>query len=87
MTEVRNLFADQQPPGPSAEVIGPDYVAAARAIAAICATRMLLLIAVLTGCAIWLYVCYDPTRDRLYAAIAFSLVFVGPQVALYWRRG
>ena len=84
---VRKLFTDEQPAGPEASDIGADYVAAARAIAQICATRMLLLIAVLTGCAIWLYVCVDPTRDRLYAAIAFSIVFVGPQVALYWRRG
>ena len=84
---VRRLFTDEQPAGPEADDIGPDYVAAARAIAAICATRMLLLIAVITGAIIWGYTIYDPQRDRLFAAIAFSLVFVGPQVALYWRRG
>ena len=45
----------------------------ARAIAVICAVRMLLLVAVLTGSAIWLYTIYNPERDRLYAAVAFSL--------------
>ena len=56
-------------------------------IAAVCATRMLLMIAVVTGAAIWAWTIYDPTRERLYAAVAYSLVFVLPQVALYWRRG
>lgn len=83
---VTTLFSDKQP-GPDAETIGPSYIEMARAIAAICAVRMLLLIAVLTGSAIWLYVCYDPTRDRLYAAIAYSIVFVLPQVVLFYRRG
>jgi len=86
MTEVRNLFADRQP-GPEAEDITRDFVATARAIAAIAATRMLLLIAVLTGAAIWGFTIIDPTRDRLYAAVAFSIVFLLPQVALYWKRG
>lgn len=86
MTEVRQLFADSQP-GPEAEDIGPSFIEAARAIARICATRMLLMICVVTGSIIWAYVCFDPTRERLYAAVAFSLFFVMPQVALYWRRG
>ena len=84
--EPTRLFTDAQP-GLSTQDIGPDLVRTARAIAAICATRVLLLIAVLTGAAIWCYTIYDPQRDRLYAAVAFSLVFVLPQVALYWRRG
>lgn len=45
------------------------------------------MIAVITGSAIWGYTIYDPAQARLYAAIAFSLVFVLPQVALYWKRG
>lgn len=85
--QVRQLFAPEQPSGPAADDITPSFVETARAISAICATRVLLLIAVITGCLIWGYVCYDPTHDRLYAAIAFSLVFVGPQVVLYYRRG
>lgn len=87
MTEVRKLFADEQPPGPDAEDVGPSFVEVARAIASICATRILLMICVVTGSVIWAYVCFDPARERLYAAIAFSLVFVLPHVALYWKRG
>jgi hypothetical protein len=86
MSEPRPLFAEP-PAGPREEDIGPRLVDTARAVAAICATRMLLLLAVLTGSAIWSFTVLDPQRDRLYAAIAFSLVFVLPQVALYWRRG
>lgn len=86
MNPVTPLFSDRQP-GPEADDVGPGYVEMARAIAAICATRILLLIAVLTGSAIWGYVIVDPTRDRLYAAIAYSLVFVLPQVSLYWKKG
>jgi hypothetical protein len=87
MTEpVRKLFADTQP-GPEADDIGPTFVDTARAVAAICATRVLLLIAVLTGAAIWVFTVYDPTRDRLFAAIAFSVVFVTPLTILYFRKG
>lgn len=86
MTEVAKLFADRQP-GPEEADVGPSFIEMARAVASICATRILLLICVITGCGIWSYVCFDPTRDRLYAAVAFSVVFVVPQVALYWRRG
>lgn len=86
MTDVRPLFAERQP-GPEATDIGPNFVEMARTVAQICATRMLLMIAVITGSGIWGWTIYDPQRDRLYAAVAFSLVFVLPQVALYWRRG
>ena len=82
---VRQLFAEQQP-GPAVEDIGPTYVETARAIAAICATRMLLMIAVLTGSGIWAWTISDPSRDRLYAAVAFSIVFLGPLTALYARK-
>ncbi len=85
MSEVRPLFADSQP-GPAETDIYPTYVDMARAIANICSVRILLLITTLTGSAIWGFVCYDPTRDRLYAAIAFSVVFVIPQIALSWRK-
>jgi len=86
---VSKLFGDEQPPGdgPQPGHIDSSFVDTARAIASICATRMLLLIAVITGAAIWGWTIYDPVRDRLYAAIAFSIVFVGPQVVLYYRKG
>lgn len=83
---VTHLFADRQP-GPEPDDVKPAFVEMARAVASIAATRMLLLIAVLTGAAIWGFTIVDPTHDRMTAAVAFSLVFVLPQVALYWRRG
>ena len=86
MTEVRQLFQDVQP-GPTESDVGPSFIETARMIASICATRMLLMIAVVTGCGVWAYTVADPTRERLYAAVAYSLVFCLPQVALYWRRG
>jgi hypothetical protein len=88
MTEpiVHKLFQDTQP-GPQADDINPTYVQMARSVAAICATRALLMIAVLTGSAIWAYTIFDPTRNRLYSAVAFSIVFVGPLAALYHRKG
>jgi hypothetical protein len=67
--------------------VTPELIVMVRAVANIAATRILLLITVLTGSAIWLWTTFDPSRDRLYVAVAFSLVFVIPQVALYWRRG
>lgn len=83
---VRPLFSEKQP-GPAPEDISVSYVDTARAIAQICATRVLLLIAVLTGAGIWGFTIWSPDPPRLYAAVAFSLVFVLPQVALYWKRG
>jgi hypothetical protein len=84
--QVRRLFADSQP-GPAAEDIGPTYIEVARTVAAICATRILLMIAVLTGAGVWSFTIWQPDTPRLYAAVAFSLVFVLPQVALFWKRG
>ncbi len=86
MSEVRSLFIDNQP-GPEAADVGPSYVEMARAVAAICATRILLLISTITGSAIWGYAVIDPTRDRLYAAGAYSIVFVLPQILLYLKKG
>jgi hypothetical protein len=85
MTEPTPLFTDRQPV--TDQDVGPSFIEMARAVASIAATRMLLLIAVMTGSSIWIWTIADPTRDRLYAAIAFSIVFVVPQVALYWRKG
>lgn len=83
---VRQLFADKQP-GPAEGDVTSNFIEMARSIAAICATRSLLMIAVLTGAAIWIWTTWQPTDERLYVAIAFSLVFVLPQVALFWKRG
>jgi hypothetical protein len=88
MTEpiVHKMFQDTQP-GPNDKDVDHGFVQMARYVSKICATRILLMIAVITGSAIWGYTIYDPAQARLYAAIAFSLVFVLPQVALYWKRG
>lgn len=82
---VKRLFAPHQPVDADDATLG--FVAVARAIASICATRALLMIAVITGSMIWGYTIYDPARDRLYAAVAFSVVFVLPQVLLFFKRG
>ena len=82
---VRTLFAEKQPV--SAETLTPSLIDMAAAVATIAATRMLLLIAVLTGAAIWIWTIYDPSQARLYAAIAFSVVFVTPLTLLYLRKG
>lgn len=83
--KVRSLFAEKQPV--SGENITPSFLDMAAAVATIAATRALLLIAVLTGAAIWMWTIYDPTQARLYAAIAFSVVFVTPLTLLYFRKG
>jgi hypothetical protein len=83
---VRQLFADKQP-GPVESDINSNFIETARTVAKICATRSLLMIAVLTGAVIWGYTIFDPTQPRLYAAVAFSIVFVGPLAALYHRKG
>ena len=86
--QVTPLVASDQPPGPTIDAeVTPSLVEMARAVAAIAATRMLLLIAVITGSLIWGYTIFDPTRDRLIAAVAFSIAFVLPQTLLYFRRG
>ena len=87
MSEEPNVHFLEPQAGPTAESINATFVTKARAIASICATRMLLMIAVITGAAIWGYTIFDPSRDRLYAAIAFSIVFVGPLAGLYARKG
>ena len=85
MSEVRPLFVEKQPV--EAENVTPSLVDMAAAVATIAATRMLLLITVLTGAATWLWTIYDPQPWRLYSAVAFSVVFVGPQILLYFRKG
>lgn len=87
MIDPTPLFAPAQPGPQTDSDITPSFIEMARTVAAICATRILLLIAVLAGAAIWLWTVYDPSRDRLYAAIAYSVVFVIPQTLLYFRRG
>ncbi len=74
-------------PGPSERDLTPSLIEMARAVAAICASRVLLLLAVLISAPIWTYTSYEPTALRITAATAYSLVGVLPLVVLYWRRG
>lgn len=67
--------------------VGPALIHMARAVAAICASRMLLLIATITSSVVWVWTVMDPQHDRIIAASAFSLVAVLPLTLLYARKG
>lgn len=67
--------------------VQPAYVATAKAVAQILATRVLLMIAVVTASAIWCYAVYDPLQLRIVAASAFSVLGVAPLIWLYHRKG
>jgi hypothetical protein len=74
-----------QSPGPDPAL--PSLVDMARAVAAICASRILLLLAVLTSAVIWTWTTIDPTQLRIISATAYSVVAVWPLVLLYARKG
>ena len=67
--------------------VNPQYLQMARAVSQILATRILLLIAVVTACGIWSYTAYDPEQLRIIAASAFSLLGVAPLIILYVKKG
>ena len=75
-----------KPQEPIANVT-PQYVAMARAVSQILATRVLLLIAVVTASGVWGYTIYDPLQLRIIAASAFSVLGVAPLIWLYFRKG
>jgi len=76
-----------EPAGPREADVTPSFITMARSIAAVCASRMLLLLGVLIAAPIWWYAVYEPTPFRIAAATAFSVVTIFPLTALYWRRG
>lgn len=99
---VVNFPGAQQPPKPAPmptpqqatrlltepiQNVGPQYVQLARAVSQILATRILLLIAVLTASGVWAYTIYDPTQLRIIAASAFSVLGVLPLIVLYVKKG
>lgn len=59
----------------------------AQAVSRILATRLLLLIAVLTASAVWGVVVYNPTQLGIIAAGVYSVVGMWPLVFLYLRKG
>jgi hypothetical protein len=74
-------------PGPKEQDLTPSLIQMAKAIAAICASRILLLMAVLIGAPIWWYTAWEPSPLRITAASAYAVVTVLPLTFLYWRRG
>ena len=67
--------------------VSPQYLAIAKAVSHILATRVLLLICVLTASAIWIYCAYDPTQLRIAAGGVYSALVVWPLTWLYFRKG
>lgn len=98
---VVNFPGAQQPPKPAPppqqaaprlfseplQNVQPQYVQLARAVSQILATRILLLIAVITASAVWGYTIYDPLQLRIIAASSFSVLGVAPLIWLYFRKG
>jgi hypothetical protein len=76
-----------EPPGPSERDVTPSLIEMARAVAAICASRILLLLAVLISAPIWTYTAYEPSTLRIVAASAYSVLGVLPLVVLFYKRG
>ena len=67
--------------------VTPSYVQWARTVSQILATRILLLIAVLTASAVWGVTIWQPDELRIIAASAFSVLGVAPLIVLYAKKG
>ena len=80
--KVHELFSREQPKDP-----GQSGVKMLEMVIEIASTRLLALIAVIGGVAIWGYAVVDPSQLRLYAGAGFSLGILLPLVVLYFRRG
>ena len=76
-----------QPAGPSEKDLTPSLIEMARAIAAICGTRVLLLMGIAIGAPLWWLAAYDPLPWRIAAATAYAVVTLFPLTALYARKG
>jgi hypothetical protein len=76
-----------EPEEVSEKDVTPGLVEMAMAVAKICSTRILLLLAVLISAPIWTYTVYEPTTYRIAAATAYAVVSVLPLVFLYVKRG
>ena len=80
--KVQELFSREQPKDP-----GQSGVKMLEMVIEIASTRMLALIALIGGVAIWSYAVFDPSILRLYAGAGFSLGVLMPLVVLYFKRG
>jgi hypothetical protein len=76
-----------QPAGPSETDLTPSLIHMARAVAAICATRLLLLLAVLFSGVSLIWTIADPVQLRIIALGVYAGVVIWPLVVLNWRRG
>ncbi len=83
----RFAIVSEEPAGPKDADLTPSLIEMARAIASICATRILLLLAVLFSGTGLVWTIYDPTTLRITASTAYAVVVVWPLTALFWRRG
>ena len=67
--------------------VTPNFIAMAKAVAAICATRVLLLLAVIFSGVSLIWTVYEPEQMRIIASTAYAIVVLWPLTALHWRRG
>lgn len=75
-------------PGPlRTEHVNTALLETAQAISRILATRLLLLIAVLTASAVWGVVVWEPSQLGIIAGGVYSVVSMWPLVFLYLRKG
>ena len=75
------------PAGPAEKDLTPSLIQMARAVAAICATRVLLLLTVLFSGSALIWTMVDPTQLRIVALGVYAGVVIWPIVLLNWRRG
>lgn len=88
VTSRQPSFRIEPEPGPQRpEDVDAVWLNMAQAISRICATRVLLLLAVVTASAVWGYTVFDPTQLRIVAAGVFSFMTVWPLALLYFKRG
>lgn len=81
----RLQFSERQPV--EERDLTPSLIEMARAVAAIAATRILALIAVVGAVAIFLWSSFDPVPWRVYGAGSYAVVVLWPLVYLYLRKG
>lgn len=84
---VRPVLPEPAPGPMRTEHVNTALLETAQAISRILATRLLLLISVLTASAVWAVVVYEPSQLGIIAAGVYSVVGMWPLVFLYLRKG
>lgn len=85
LTEVTKAAYPHIPPATTAD-IKKEYPAVLELALDVLSARLLGLIALVTACAIWAFVVYDPIPWRILGAGVFSVLVFGPIMVIYWRR-